>query len=754
MRFRRDRPHSPSHAQAHIQPGVRAKRAAAIGIDRPVIASQSLAPLSDAVSSEAGSHEASVGRGMSGGVSGRVVMVCLLLALFFGYVIPIIDLKLYNTFLGSTHLPPGGIAVLLVLVLLVNPLLRVLHHQWAFGRNELITIYITCLFSTLIPGHGSANLFVSQIIGSFYYATRENRWLDFLSPHLKPWLTPALSPSGTYNAKVVEDWYVGLGPGDGGIPWGAWLVPLLAWGSLVFATYMMLGCLGVMLRAQWAEREALTFPLLRLPLELATESGSGAVGSGAVGSGAMGSGIGSAQASRRLFPPFFYNPLVWMGFSVAVVIHGLNGLNLYFPDVPLVPLELVTGPLLSEAPWNQIGPLPVVISLIAIGVSYLLTTEIAFSLWVFFWFFKFQYIALYYLGFPSGALPVAIGVTGNTKVFAIYQVIGAFFVYALLLVWTGREHLFYIVRRAFDFRTRRTPPQEAEKGEALSYPVAFWGFCFSFAFIVLWSVMAGIAWHVAFWMWTAYLVIALGLTRIVAEGGILFASQGWTALGPVAQMFGSGAGTWLVPSSVVPAAFIQASLGTDNRSMLLPGFIHSFKLARDHEINSRALWPLITACILISLAMTLGMRVNLGYTYGGLQLQNKWMTGGGAQLPATTLSPLIEGAHDFNPANGIWLLVGGLMTQSVMLARTHLLWFPLHPLGILMSLSYPMSRLWFSIFLGWGCKVLIMRFGTIETYRKLVPAFLGLVLGEVVMILFWLIIDGWQGRTSHQLIAG
>ena len=52
------------------------------------------------------------------------------------------------------------------------------------------------------------------------------------------------------------------------IPWGAWLVPLLAWGSLIFASYIILGCLSVMLRAQWAEREALAFPLLRLPLEM------------------------------------------------------------------------------------------------------------------------------------------------------------------------------------------------------------------------------------------------------------------------------------------------------------------------------------------------------------------------------------------------------------------------------------------------------------------------------------------------------
>ncbi len=664
-----------------------------------------------------------------------MVLLCLSLAVFFGYVIPIIDIKLFNTYLGSTHLPPGALAVILVLALFVNPLLKLLHRQWAFARNELLTVYICCLFSTMVPGHGAPAFIVTQIIAPFYFATRENKWTEWLFPHLKTWLTPALNANGTYNARVVEDWYVGLPTGDKNIPWGAWLMPLLAWGSLIFAVYLMLGCLGVILRAQWAEREALAFPLLRLPIEMANEA--------ATNEGRM-----KKDAS------FFRNPLMLTGFALAIIVHFINGLNFYFPDVPLVPLELQTAPLLSEAPWNQIGTVPVVFNFIAVGVSYLLTGEIAFSLWFFFWFFKWQYISLYYLGFPPNTLPIAIGVTGQTKVFAIYQVIGAFLVYAVLLLWTAREHLRHVTRRAFHFYTHAAPPTDDEKYEALSYPLAFWGFIFSATFILGWSVCAGIALHVALWMWTAYLVMALGLTRIVAEGGILFSSQGWTALGPVAQIFGAGAGTWLPTSSLVPAAFVQASIGTDNRSMLLPGFLHSFKLARDYGIKARSLWTLIFSCISLSFAMTLFMRVRMGYLYGGLQLQNQWVTTAGAQLPMTTIVPLSQGLPQFSMSNGFWLVLGGLMTQGMMLARAHFLWFPLHPLGLLMGLSYPVSRLWFSIFLGWACKCLIMRFGGADSYRKLTPAFLGLILGEVVMILFWLLIDGWQGRTSHQLLAG
>jgi hypothetical protein len=58
---------------------------------------------------------------------------------------------------------------------------------------------------------------------------------------------------------------------------------------------------------------------------------------------------------------------------------------------------------------------------------------------------------------------------------------------------------------------------------------------------------------------------------------------------------------------------------------------------------------------------------------------------------------------------------------------------------------------WFSIFLGWLCKSLITRFGGSDTYRKTTPVFLGLALGDIVMILLWIAIDGWTGRMGHHL---
>ncbi|HVF10008.1 MAG TPA: DUF6785 family protein [Abditibacteriaceae bacterium] len=665
------------------------------------------------------------------GVTRRVVVISLLLAVVFGYAIPIIDVKLSNTFLGAAHLPPGAVAVLLVLLLVINPLLRLFAAAWAFSRNEVLTVYITCLFSCLVPGHGAENFFIPNLLGPFYYATPANRWLDFLQPHLHSWFTPALASGGKYNDAgrvAVESWYVGLRVGEQVIPWGAWLVPLVAWGTFIFVSYTMLGCLSVMLRAQWAEREALAFPLLRLPLEM------------------------TEDVDRRDGPGlgrFFRDKLMWSGFGIAVCIQLFNGLNLYFPDVPTVPLSINTATMFTEAPWNQMGPLLLQVYPLAVGITYLLTSEVSFSLWFFYWFIKLQLIGAYYLGFVPSTLPAAIGHTMGAKTFASYQQVGVYLAYVAIVLWTAREHLRHIVRRAF----RRAAPGPEEAREALSYPVAFWGFVLSFAFMVAWSVAAGIRADIAIGVWMAYLIIAIALTRVVVEGGLLFVQQGWTPLGTFAQLFNSGPGTWLAPHSIVPATFVQASLITDMRAFLMPSFVQSFRLAHERKINAKPLLALIAVVILITLVMSLWMNVRLGYETSGLKL-DKWFAVGGAQKPAVNANEMIKGARDVSWLNWMWLGFGAAATYGMVLARSRFLWFPLHPIGYLMCLTYPMHRLWFSIFLGWLCKSLISRFGGSEIYRAMRPLFLGVVLGDVAMMLLWLIIDGWQGRTGHQLMPG
>ncbi len=667
-----------------------------------------------------------------GGVTWRVVLLSLLLAGLFGYMIPIIDFKLYNTKLGAGHLPVGAVGVLIFMLLMINPILKKVRKQWAFTRNETLTLYITTLFSTLVPGMGTENLFVSYIIAPFYFSTRENKWLEFLQPYLKPWFTPALSDAGAYGPAqkdAVAGWFNGATATEAGttIPWGVWLVPLLMWGSLVMASYIMLGSLSVMLRKQWGEREALAFPLLKLPMEMTEDVD---------------------RDNQVTVRRFFSNGNLWIGVGIAVFIEGMNGLNFYFPDVPNVPLQFPLGSLFTETPWNQMAPMQLMAFPIFAAIAFLLTTEVSLSLWLFLWLFQVQYIIAYTFGLPYGTLPPAIGHSGDgvARTFTAFQQFGAYLGYVAILMWTAREHFKYIALRAF--KRRSAQPDEAD--EALSYPVAFWSFVLSFVYLVGWSCLAGMRIDVALALWVLYLVTTIALSRAVVEGGVMFINQGWVPLGALAQLFGSGAGSWMNTASIVPGSFLQVAFFQDMRGFIMPSFLHGFKMAHDRNIAARKLWVLIFASILVSMAVGIWIKVSMGYTSGGLTL-HPWFATVAARYPAEVSQKLMQGG-EAGIGNWFWTGVGLAATIGMMAARARFAWFPLHPIGYLLALTAPVQRAWFSFFLGWVFKVLIVKFGGHDSYKRVVPVALGIILGEVSMMIFWLLIDAWQGRGFHGIL--
>ena len=705
------------------------------------------------------------------GVTFRVCVLCLGLALFFGAVIPVIDVKLGNTFLGAQHLPPGAIGTLLLFLLFVNPLLRWGNRQtrarpvlllaalffgvlaffarqndwqsglvfWAsavgallallgvcfarpLSRNELLTVYISCLFSCLVPGHGAENFVVSNLVAPFYFATPENKWLQTLAPYLPEWSTPvlwidpaqktasALSPLGR---SVTDPFYVG-----GAIPWEAWIVPLAFWLVFVALSYVMLGCFGVLMRAQWAQHEALAFPLNQLALELTEDAD---------------------YLGNHTFGAFFRSGLMWVGFGAAALMQMLNGLNLYFPDFPRIEWNVNTAPIFSETPWNQMGWTPIQIYPVAIGIAFLLTGEVSFSLWFFALLMRFQFMAAYSLGYPPNA--------SGGRDFATFQIVGAATAYAILVLYTARGHLKHVFARGFGL----AKPKTDENDEFLSYPLAVWGFLLSACGVIVLTRLLGVNWALAFALWGAYFITAIGLTRLVVEGGMLYVGNSWRPLDGLAQLSGAVGGLGISPNSIAPAALVQSAFMLDMRAFILPSFVQGFKLAHDNGIHKKRLLALISVIILVTLIMGFAMRIRLSYETGALGF-HPFFAKSGAVIWANTTKNLSGGAPNASLWNFAWLFVGASATWAMLLLRSRFAGFPLHPIGFLIPLSYPLTTLWFSIFCGWLCKTVVNKFGGQPAFRATRPLFLGLAFGDITMMLFWLLIDGWQGRTFHFLV--
>ena len=73
-----------------------------------------------------------------------------------------------------------------------------------------------------------------------------------------------------------------------------------------------------------------------------------------------------------------------------VVIHTVSTLHFYYPVFPQIPLRFSTWNILTEKPWNAIRPFNFDIQPSTIGLSYLMSLEISFSLWVFYLIYKLE----------------------------------------------------------------------------------------------------------------------------------------------------------------------------------------------------------------------------------------------------------------------------------------------------------------------------------------------------------------------------
>ena len=71
-----------------------------------------------------------------------------------------------------------------------------------------------------------------------------------------------------------------------------------------------------------------------------------------------------------------------------------------------------------------------------------------------------------------------------------------------------------------------------------------------------------------------------------------------------------------------------------------------------------------------------------------------------------------------------------LATFLLMFLRTHLLWWPIHPIGYAVGHSFIIDLIWTPMCVSWCLKKLILQYGGFRAYRKAMPFFIGLLLGD------------------------
>jgi hypothetical protein len=145
--------------------------------------------------------------------------------------------------------------------------------------------------------------------------------------------------------------------------------------------------------------------------------------------------------------------------------------------------------------------------------------------------------------------------------------------------------------------------------------------------------------------------------------------------------------------------------------------------------------------------------MHLSYKFGGVNLHHFWFIG----VPRNAgnyLQQLLAEPRQPSASGWIFTGIGAAAMSAFILARSYFLWWPVHPLGFAISTFYIMNYVWFSVFVSWLLKTLILRLGGPTHYRASRPFFLGLIMGQVFVTGLWLVIDHFTGMMDNQPIGG
>jgi hypothetical protein len=619
-----------------------------------------------------------------------------------GLFLAVIGLPYISRVSGDPDLTTPGMifASSVCLIALVHCGAVAFRRSLALDTGELLVVYVMMICASSLCSMGLSEQILPIITAAFYYASPENDWAHLIHPHLPRWVIPQ-------DPEAVRNFYEGL-PREMPIPWKVWVEPLIYWGIFLAALYLVMICLMVIVRRQWMERERLIYPLVQVPLEMVQEG-----------------------RASDLFRPFFKSLPMWVGFALPVIVSSLNALHTYYSVVPGIAL---TGNL---EVFRRTLSLPIRLSFVMVGFSYLINLDIALSLWFFNILANLQKGIFNVLGIVSTE---KLGIYGAaSSPYLAHQGMGAMIVLVLFGLWIGREHLKQVVLKAIG-----KAPDVDDSDEILSYRTAVFGVVGGLLVMWLWLWKSGLPlWAGALFLFGAFLIF-VGLVRIVVEAGVAEAVASTISSSFVVSGVGSSV---LGPSGLVALALTYV-WAADIRTYLMVSCAHSLKLAEHLRGNRRALFWTIVLTVIVALVGSIWMIMKLSYSDGGINL-NSWFFVGGPMAPYNYTSEKLLSPTSPDIEGWVYTGIGAGVMVLLMLARQRWLWWPLHPVGFPIGCVWIMDNIWFSIFLAWLFKAVILKYGGPKLYRNVRPFFLGLILGQFVIAGVWLVIDYFTGMTDN-----
>jgi hypothetical protein len=585
-------------------------------------------------------------------------------------------------------------AVFILLALtLANLLLSSRFPRIALTGMELLAIYAMVSVGSAIMSCDMQSILVTQIPYPAYHLDTPQKWSDLIEGAVPEWLLVT-------DREAVAGFFRGNSSFWTRRHLAAWAGPIVIWSMFLWVLVLTMQSMCALLRKAWAENERLTFPIVALPMALATEP-------------------------RSLFS----SRSMWIGFAVAGGITLLNGLNYLYPVVPAVPIKRQTIIPIASGPLAGPSTFTLSFYFFAITLGFLMPLDLSMSLWIFYLLYKAELAYVAVQGFPAE----------SRAPFVESQAFGAYMAVFAASVWRLRSHL----GQAWLAAWSRTVSAEGS-----DYRRAFIGVGIGVALLLGALVYAGMAPAVAVAFLVIFFAIAIMITRVRAEFG--FPVHDMHVMGPAAAMvrlFGA-------------ESFGRSTLGMfaglhwmnrAYRGHVMPHQLEALKLAGSGERERGAMGRTVALAVIVSVPICFVVFLDGFYRVGAATGHvNQWGVGYareafGQNLPAWLKNPA-------RPLPGEAIATGAGCAIALLLGylRTLLPGFPLHPLAYAVANSWGMANLWVPIMIGSLCKAVVLKGRGLKGYRGALMFFFGIMLGEFAVGCGWTLLGLAIGTPTYE----
>ena len=234
----------------------------------------------------------------------------------------------------------------------------------------------------------------------------------------------------------------------------------------------------------------------------------------------------------------------------------------------------------------------------------------------------------------------------------------------------------------------------------------------------------------------ALIVNYLSIARIVCETGLAYMRTTLTEQYAALYTIGTSA---LSPSSMSGIS-LTYSLVCQGKGTFMSPFMHVVRLADLIRRNRRRLVPALALVVVVGLAADFALTIFLGYRTGAFNF-NAWPFSSAGRFAYDLTVTQMRSPFDTSWERLAVFCVGAAAMSLLTFLHYRLPWWPFHPIAFPIAFSWNTQLTFFSIFVVWAIKAILLKVGGVNLYRKWQPAFLGLLTGYVLAITLSFLVD-------------